>query len=307
MSKEIPKNVAASLRQRLMNLARSDNQEFQLILTRYALERLVLRLSLSPYAERFILKGATLFYVWNPISQAYRPTRDLDFLMSGENSVETLETIFRKIIQMEVSPDGLIFDPESVKAAPIREDNRYGGLRIQLMAILEKARIPLQIDVGYGDKITPSPERIVYPSLLGQETPRLSAYPKETVIAEKFEAMVTLGESNSRMKDFYDIHFLSIHYPFDGKILSQALDATFKRRGTAVPIGEIYPLTPEFSRNPARQKLWTGFLKRLSLKNTEASYDAVTQKIAVFLQPPLQAIGKKSDFGLMWSPNGPWR
>jgi hypothetical protein len=151
---EVPKNVAASVRSRLMNRARQDDQEFQLVLTRYALERLIFRLSLSPYAEQFILKGATLFYVWNPTSRAYRPTRDLDFLMRGENSVEILETIFRKVIQTEVSPDGLVFNSESVKAAAIREDNRYGGLRVNLMVLLEKARIPLQIDVGFGDKMT---------------------------------------------------------------------------------------------------------------------------------------------------------
>jgi predicted nucleotidyltransferase component of viral defense system len=256
---EVPKNVAASVRHRLFNRAREESQEFQLVLTRYALERLIFRLSLSSYAEKFVLKGAMLFYVWNPTAGAYRPTRDLDFLMYGENSVEILETIFRKIVQTEVSPDGLVFDPESIKAAPIREDNRYGGLRVNLMALLEKARIPLQIDIGFGDKITPGPERIVFPSLLGQETPHLSAYPKETVIAEKLEAMVSLGEANSRMKDFYDIHFLSLHYAFDGNILSQAIAATFTGRGTAIPVGEINPLSAEFSRDPARQRLGPAF------------------------------------------------
>ena len=211
MSAEIPKNVAASVRQRLMNRAREDGQDFQLILIRYALERLVLRLSRSSYAKKFILKGATLFYVWNPVSHAYRPTRDLDFLMRGENSVEILETIFRSVIETEVSPDGLFFDKKSVKVTPIREDKQYGGLRVQILALLERAKIPLQIDVGFGDQISPDPEQITFPSLLGQESARLAAYPKETVIAEKLEAMVSLGEANSRMKDFYDILFLSLH------------------------------------------------------------------------------------------------
>jgi predicted nucleotidyltransferase component of viral defense system len=303
---EVPKNVAASVRSRLMNRARQDEQEFQLVLTRYALERLIFRLSMSPYAEKFILKGATLFYVWNPTARAYRPTRDLDFLMHGENSVEILETIFRKVVQTEVSPDGLVFDPESVKAAPIREDNRYGGLRVNLMALLEKARITLQIDIGFGDKITPGPEQIVFPSLLGQETPHLSAYPKETVIAEKLEAMISLGEANSRMKDFYDIHFLSRHYPFDGNILSQAIAATFTGRGTAIPTGEIYPLTSAFSRDSARQRLWAGFLKRLGLKEVETSFEVVVQQIAVFVQPPLQTAGQNTKFSRKWSPSGPW-
>jgi hypothetical protein len=306
VSAEVPKNIAASVRHRLMNRARQDDQEFQFVLTRYALERLVYRLSLSPYAEKFILKRATLFYVWNPTSRAYRPTRDLDFLMRGENSVEILETIFGKVIQTEVSPDGLVFDPESVKAAPIREDNRYGGLRVNLMALLEKARIPLQIDIGFGDKITPDPEEIIFPSLLGLETPHLSAYPKETVIAEKLEAMVSLGEANSRMKDFYDIHFLSLHYAFDGHILSQAIAATFTGRGTVIPVGEIYPLTAEFSCNPARQRLWTGFLKRLGLRDVETSFEVVTQQIAAFVQLPTQAASQDADLSRKWSPGGPW-
>ena len=248
-----------------------------------------------------------LFYVWNPTSQAYRPTRDLDFLMRGENSVEILETIFRKVIQTEVSPDGLVFDSKSVKAAPIREDNRYGGLRVNLMALLEKAKIPLQIDIGFGDKITPGPERIIFPSLLGQETPHLSAYPKETVIAEKLEAMVSLGEANSRMKDFYDIHFLSLHYAFDGHILSQAIAATFTGRGTAIPVEEIYPLTAEFYRNPDRQRLWTGFLKRLGLRDVETSFEIVTQQLATFVQLPTRAASQNADLPLKWSPRGPWK
>jgi len=307
VSAENLKNVAASVRHRLLNRAREEKQEFQLVLTRYALERLIYRLSLSSSAEKFVLKGAMLFYVWNPTSGAYRPTRDLDFLMRGENSVEILETIFRKIVQTEVSPDGLLFDPKSVKAEPIREDNRYGGLRVNLMARLEKARIPLQIDVGFGDKITPGPEQITFPSLLGQEVARLSAYPKETVIAEKLEAMVSLGEANSRMKDFYDIHFLYLHYAFDGDILRQAIAATFAVRGTVLPTGEIYPLSAEFSRDPARQRLWTGFLKRLGLKDVEPSFEIVTQQIAAFVQPLIQAASRNTDFARRWHPTGPWQ
>jgi hypothetical protein len=307
VSTENLKNVAASVRQRLLNRAREERQEFQLVLTRYALERLVFRLSLSPYTEKFVLKGAMLFYVWNPASGAYRPTRDIDFLMRGENSVEVLETIFRNIAQTEVSPDGLVFDPKSVKAEPIREDNRYGGLRVNLMALLEKARIPLQVDIGFGDKITPGPEQIAFPSLLGQEAARLSAYPKETVIAEKFEAMVSLGEANSRMKDFYDIYFLSLHYAFDGNILRQAIAATFNGRGTAIPVDEIYPLSPEFSRDPGRQRLWTGFLNRLGLKDVEPSFEVVTQQIATFVQEPMHAARENTDLARKWSPGGPWK
>jgi Nucleotidyl transferase AbiEii toxin, Type IV TA system len=307
LSAENFKNVAASIRQRLLNRAREEQQEFQLVLTRYALERLIFRLSLSSYAEKFVLKGALLFYVWNPTAGAYRPTRDVDFLMRGENSVEILQKIFREIAVTKVTPDGLVFDPESVNAEPIREDNQYGGIRVQLMAMIEKARIPIQIDVGFGDKITPGPEQIAFPSLLGQEVARLSAYPKETVIAEKLEAMVSLGEANSRMKDFYDIHFLSRHYAFDGNILRQAIAATFTRRGTAIPTSEIHPLSANFSRDPARQRLWTGFLKRLGLKDVEPSFEIVAQQLAAFAQAPVHAASQNADFSRTWSPHGTWQ
>jgi hypothetical protein len=270
------------------------------------LERLVYRLSLSSYAERFVLKGALLFYVWNPASGAYRPTRDIDFLMQGENSVETLETIFRKIAETEVSRDGLVLDPQSVRAKPIREDTRYGGFRVQLMAMMDKARIPLQVDIGFGDTITPGPEKVSFPSMLGQEEAQLSAYSKETVIAEKLEAMVSLGEANSRMKDFYDIHFLSLHYAFDGNILGQAIAATFAVRGTAIPAGEIYPLSAEFSGAPTSQRLWKGFINRLGLKEIEPSFPRITEQIAAFAQPPVRAASQHADFPRLWGPRGPW-
>jgi hypothetical protein len=175
------------------------------------------------------------------------------------------------------------------------------------MAMMEKARIPLQIDIGFGDKITPGPEQIAFPSLLGQEMARLSAYPKETVIAEKLEAMVSLSEANSRMKDFYDIHFLSRHYAFDGDILRQAIAATFTSRGTAIPAGEIYPLSAAFSRDPARQRLWTGFLKRLGLKDVEPSFEIVTQQIAALVHAPVQAASQNATLPRKWSPGGPWQ
>lgn len=307
MSAEKPKNVAASVRQKLLNRAQHDNQEFQLILVRYALERLVHRLSRSSYAKKFILKGATLFYVWNPASGAYRPTRDLDLLMRGENSEEALGKIFRDILQTEVSSDGLSFDPKSIKVEPIREDKKYGGLRVHLLVLLERARIPLQIDVGFGDQISPGPEEISFPSLLGQETSRLDAYLKETVIAEKLEAMVSLGEANSRMKDFYDIHFLRLHYDFKGEVLSQAIEGTFTRRKTPIPDGDIYPLSRAFSGDPIRQRLWAGFLKRLGLKSVENSFEEVCRQIATFVSLPLQAIHQKESFRAKWRAGGSWK
>ncbi len=227
--------------------------------------------------------------------------------MRGENSAEALGKIFQDILQTEVSPDGLSFDPNSVKVEPIREDKKYGGLRVHLLVLLERARIPLQIDVGFGDQISPGPEEISFPSLLGQETSRLDAYPKETVIAEKLEAMISLGEANSRMKDFYDIHFLSQHYGFKGEILSQAVEGTFTRRKTPIPEEEIYPLSRAFSSDPIRQRLWAGFLKRLGLKGVENTFEEVCRQIAVFVLPPLQAVRRKESFRAKWAAGGPWK
>ena len=196
-------NVAASVRQRLLNLRVKYPGDFNVLLTRYAAERLLYRLSISPHSRQFVLKGALLFVVWLP--QWHRPTRDLDLLGFGENSVERLTDLFREICQTEAVADGLEFDPASLEATEIREGQEYGGRRVRLLALLGNARVPVQVDVGFGDSITPGPCEIDYPTLLSDlPAPKLRAYPRETVVAEKLEAMVALGWANSRMKDFYD-------------------------------------------------------------------------------------------------------
>lgn len=219
------KNLAASVRQKLFDLARSRNEDFGLMLVKYGLERILYRLSRSKHRDAFVLKGALLFEIWT--QRAYRATRDADFLARGDNSPERFVSIFKELCVIEVEPDGLIFNADSVEAERITEDADYEGVRVTFTASLERARIPVQIDIGFGDAITPAPVETQYPTLLPAPIPRLLTYPKETVVAEKFEAMVKLGIANSRMKDFYDLEALSLTLDFDGKTLCEAIRKTY--------------------------------------------------------------------------------
>ena len=221
MAKPAPKNLPASVRQKLANLARERNVDFGLILVKYGLERILFRLSRSRHHDDFILKGALLFELWT--EQRYRPTRDAAFLGRGDNDPERFAHIFRELCVLEVDEDGLRFDAETVEAERISEDADYEGVRVTLLAYLERAKIPIQIDIGFGDIVTPAPSRTDYPTLLEFPGPRLLAYPKETVVAEKLEALVKLGIANTRMKDFYDLEVLSRTFAFEGKTLAQAM------------------------------------------------------------------------------------
>lgn len=200
MSKEKPKNVAASVRAKLADIARKKGDEFQLVLSRYAVERFLYRLTVSGHGENFVLKGAMLFQLW--ADEPHRATRDVDLLGSGDNSVERLADVARAACTVGVPDDGLAFDPKTVAAARIKEDQEYEGVRITCVVRLGQARIALQVDVGFGDAITPGPVRVEYPTILEFPAPVLKAYPRETVVAEKFQAMTALGIANSRMKDF---------------------------------------------------------------------------------------------------------
>lgn len=239
MSQRFPKDLAASVRARLSKLSRERNEAFDHVLTRYATERLLYRLSKSPFANRFVLKGATLFTLW--CGEPHRPTRDLDFLSYGDSSPETLQSIFRDICTFKVEPDGLTFDPDSIRTAEIREPQEYPGWRVWVHAYLGKARIPIQVDIAFGDIVIPDPQEVEYPTILPFPAPRLCSYPKEAVVAEKLEAMVALGMVNSRMKDFFDVWFLARNFEFNGETLTQAFAATFERRRTDIPSGKGFP------------------------------------------------------------------
>lgn len=227
------RNIGASVRARLLERAREQKADFQILLTRYTLERLLYRLSLSAYRDRFILKGAMLFSTW--VETPFRPTRDLDLLGRGPADVQSIAEAFRAVCSVSVPDDGVEFDIARLEAAPIREDLKYGGVRIRTTALIDRARIPVQIDVGFGDAITPAPREIDYPVLLDAPAPRLLAYPLETVVAEKFEALVTRGIANSRLKDFYDLYLIAQTFPLETVHLAEAVRRTFERRGTVLP------------------------------------------------------------------------
>ena len=223
-----PRNLPASIRQRLYNLSRDRHQDFGLVLNQYAIERLLVRLCQSPYAQQFTLKGAELIAQW--METPYRPTRDLDLLHEGASDAEALATILREVSSRRSSPeDGISFLADSVRAEVIREDTVYEGVRLGLQYKLGSITDALQIDIGVGDTVTPRPDLVSLPSMLGFPSVQMRAYPRETVIAEKLEAMVTLGIRNSRMKDFYDVWTLSGSFAFNGRVLSEAIGATFRK------------------------------------------------------------------------------
>jgi hypothetical protein len=298
-------NVAASVRQRLLNLRQQRQEDFSLILAQFAIERLLYRLGQSAAADQFVLKGATLFLTWT--GKLHRPTQDLDLLGYGDSSADALRSIFTDLCTLAVQVDGLDFDPNTITLSEIREGMEYGGQRIQLVAYLGRARIPLQIDIGFGDVVTPQADWIDYPTLLQFPTPRLRTYTKESVIAEKFHAMVTLGILNSRLKDFYDLWTLSRLFPFDGALLAQAIQATFTRRNTAIPVETPVALTREFADNLMKVTQWQAFLKRNQLTVNDRSFAEVIGDLAEFLLPPVQALAQSAAFSQHWTAATQWR
>jgi hypothetical protein len=257
-------NRAASVRARLLNRARTEKADFNLMLTRYSLERLLYRLSVSPWAGQFLLKGALLFDLW--FDQPHRPTRDIDLLGFGPSDIEHLVEVFQQVCTMP-SDDGIHFDNASVRAAPIRKEANYEGVRVTLVGTLDNARCSVQIDVGYGDAVTPAPELVQFPALLDDVVaPSLRAYPVYTVIAEKYEAIVSLGMANTRMKDYFDLWFLATYAEIDAAVLRQAVQATFARRRTEVPAVVPMGLSGTFVASPIKQQQWRAFLSKSKLE-----------------------------------------
>jgi predicted nucleotidyltransferase component of viral defense system len=300
------RNIAASVRQRLLDASRTRREDFQVTLTRYALERLLYRLSKSTHRDQFIIKGAMLFSAWNEVP--HRPTRDLDLLSFGASDISRLEEMFREIVNTEVEPDGLEFFTESVRGKRIKEDQEYEGVRLSIQARLEQARLSLQIDIGFGDAVTPAPEEIEYPTLLANSpVPRLRAYSRYSVVAEKFQAMVMLGIANTRMKDFFDVWTLARSFDFDGRVLCQALKMTFERRGTKVPSTAPLALTPEFYEDRTKQSQWGAFLKRSQLAAQATTLDEVAAVLRDFLLPPASVVVEGKSFDARWTPTAGWQ
>ncbi len=302
MTRKPPSDLAASVRERLRQLAATRKQEPQLVLTRYGVERLLYRLSRTPAGENFILKGAVLFYIWE--GEIPRPTRDVDFLGYGDASPKAVAAVFREVCGAPVEPDGLSFMSSSVRAAQIRDRQEYGGVRVKLTAMLGRARVPLQIDVGFGDAVTPRAEVTTFPALLDFPAPRVRAYPPASVVAEKFQAMVALGIANTRMKDFYDLYRLSETQEFDGETLTAAIRATFARRGTAIPSEPPLALSDAFAGDADKQAQWRAFVGRGQLDNVPATLADVTERLAAFLLAPAGAAARREALVRRWGREG---
>ena len=303
MTSDRARNLPASVRQRLLNLARARKEDYNYLLRRYANERLLYRLAQSPYRDQFVLKGATLFELWS--AQPHRATRDVDLLGFGSSDISRLHQIFKELCGLDVQPDGLLMLEETVRGEEIREGQEYDGIRIRLIADLDGARIPLQVDVGFGDAVTPGIDETDFPTLLEFTAPHLRVYPRETVVAEKFEAMVDLGMANTRMKDFYDLWELARNFDFDGDVLAKAIAATFERRGTRLPVGTPVALSADFSGDRVKQQQWSAFLRRSGL-DPSVALEEVVDLIARFIEglAPTFATGDRLE--KTWSPSGGW-
>lgn len=297
-------NVAASVHARLGNQARAGGRPFQELLQYFGLERFLYRLSKSEYRERFILKGALMLRVWD--APMTRPTRDIDLLGYTENSIEFLEDIVRAICTLEVEDDGLDFDPNGVKGERIKEDADYEGVRIKFTGLLERAKIPMQLDIAFGDVVFPAVEEAAYPTLLGHPSPMLRMVPRETVVAEKFQAMVYLGSINSRMKDFHDVWLLSRRFRFDGATLAESISRTFANRETEVDLDPVCFRSEFFGTNTATTQ-WRAFIEKAPGVDAPSSLAEVAEQLRDFLLPVARTVGKGQQFEGRWEAPGPWR
>ena len=303
MAKSI-KNIAASVHQRLLNKAKESSRPFNELLQHFAIERFIYRLSKSPYADRFILKGALMFSVWS--GPASRPTMDIDLLGKIDNRLEVITAAIKDTCLMDVEADGISFNAETVTAGRITEDAEYEGVRVRVHGSLGNARVSLQIDIGFGDVIVPGPSRVAYPTLLDFPAPELKGYSMESTIAEKFHAMVKLGVLNSRMKDFYDIWILSRTFDFKGEVLAEAVEKTFENRNTPINLNAAV-FDPSFGQDGGKNVQWQGFIRKTKLINAPESFEEVIAVVKLFLEPLASSLGKRQAFKNIWSAPGPWR
>ncbi len=301
--KKTPSHIAASVRARLLNIAKARGDDFQFLLTQYANERILYRLTHSVHGTQFVLKGAALFTIWT--GKPHRATRDVDLLGIGDPSAERIHSVFDDVLAVNVDDDGVTFDQNSLEVRSIREDQIYGGIRATAVAHIASAKVRLQIDVGFGDAITPEAKEIDFPALLDFPGPRMRAYPPETVVAEKIEAMVQLGLNNSRMKDFYDLKALSRMFEFDGEVLVRAVRATFERRGTPLPTSLPVALTPTFFEDATKKGQWTAFIRKSGVQDAE-DLRKTAATIASFIAMPLETAATDGRFLSRWRPRASW-
>ena len=304
MTRGEPRNLGPSIRARLLNKSRETGEDFQFLLHRYAAERFLYRLGESRHRERYVLKGAMLLVLWG--EAVYRPTGDLDFTGYGSSLADDVRSTIREICEIQVANDGVIFDSREIAIESIREHGEYDSLRARFKATLDRARIRMQIDIGFGNAIQPPPTDAHYPTLLDTSPPQIRIYPREAVIAEKLHAMVTLGERNSRYKDFYDLHALVKNFAFEGDHLVRAVVATFDQRRST--IAQILPvaLTPRFYDEADRAEQWRGYLDRNGLPGAPSDFRIVGERLLSFLREPWDAMARRSGFTASWSQGGPW-
>jgi predicted nucleotidyltransferase component of viral defense system len=303
MTHEPAKNSAASVRARLLALAQSRGQDYQRVLGRYAIERFLYRLGRSPYRNKFAIKGATLFTLWT--GETHRPTKDLDMLGWGSSAIQDVEETIRAICKVEDN-DGILFDGESVEGARIKEEDEYDGVHVKFHAVLAGARIPMQVDIGFGDAVYPEPEFASFPVLLPMEAPLIRAYPREAAIAEKFNAMVVLDIRNSRMKDFYDIWFMANTWNFEMATLRDAIRASFERRGVGIPQDVPFALTEEFLGDPQKKRQWNAFVSRLYPGSDSPSLEEVGVLLRAFLLPCILSVSAAESTAHYWTPGLHW-
>ncbi len=301
MKREL-RNVAASVYQRLRNRARERGEEVPLVHQRYAAERLLYRLAQSPHRDRFVLRGGMLYELWG--GDAYRSTNDLDLLGYGSAEPGQVEACFRELISVEVSEDGLYFEPGGIRVRRVRQEAEYSGVEVKLEVRLKTARIPLKVDVGFGDVIVPGPEDVEYPTLLDGPTARIRAYSRESVVAEKLHAAALFGDDNTRLKDFYDLFVLSRVFAFEGITLAGAIAATFERRRT--PIEAPLPLPIGFFAEDTRSERWRTYLRRNELVGAPRDFVVVGEAVREFLRPAYDAAATANEFPTSWPPGGPW-
>jgi predicted nucleotidyltransferase component of viral defense system len=294
---------AESTRQRLRNALRARGEDVTLGLQRYAVERFLYRLGQSRHREWLVLKGATLFAIWGT---AYRPTRDIDFTGYGSSNPDDVIRDIREICDTPDPVDQLVFDKDSITAESIRDGSEYDGLRVRIRARLGESDIALQIDVGFGNAIVPGPEDTEVRTILGDPPPRILAYPRESVVAEKLNAMVTLGERNSRYKDFYDLHAMAGAFDFDKDSLVRAVRATFERRSTPMTVALPTPITAPFYANPDRLTQWRAYVTRNDLAGAPTDFQTVGELLVRFLLPIWERLGPDGTITGRWRPGGPW-
>ena len=298
------KNIAASVHQRLLNKAKESSRPFNELLQYFAIERFIYRLSESPHADKFILKGALMFAAWH--GPAFRPTMDIDLLGKIENSLEVITAAIKDACLVDVEADGISFNAETMEAVRITENAEYEGVRVRVHGSLGNARVSIQIDIGFGDVIVPHASTVSYPVILDFPAPELKGYTMESTIAEKFQAMAKLGVLNSRMKDFYDIWVLSRTFNFKGRILAEAVEKTFEKRNTPVTLDAAL-FDPSFGKDGDKNIQWQGFIRKTKLINAPESFEKVFGSVKLFLEPLVASIVEQRAFNSNWIAPGPWQ